>query len=34
MTDADLDPKADEIVPDGGDRLSELISQNYRVVHF
>ena len=31
---ADLDPKPDEIVPDGGDRLSGLISQNYRVIHF
>ena len=31
---ADLDPKPDEIVPDGGIRLSGLISQNYRIIHF
>jgi hypothetical protein len=31
---AELDPKPDEIVPDGGDRLAGLISQNYRVIHF
>lgn len=34
MTAADLDPKPDEIVPDGGDRLAELISQHYEVIHF
>jgi hypothetical protein len=34
MTAADLDPKSDEIVPDGGDRLSDLISQHYEIVHF
>jgi predicted peroxiredoxin len=31
---ADLDPRPDEIVPDGGIRLSGLISQNYRIIHF
>ena len=34
MTVADLDPKPDEIVPDGGDRLAELISQHYEIIHF
>jgi hypothetical protein len=34
MTAADLDPKPDEIVPDGGDRLSDLISQHYEIIHF
>jgi hypothetical protein len=34
MTAADLDPKPDEIVPDGGVRLAELISQHYEVIHF
>ncbi len=34
ITAADLDPKPDEIVPDGGDRLSDLISQHYEVIHF
>ena len=34
MTAADLDPKPDEIIPDGGDRLAELISQHYEVIHF
>jgi hypothetical protein len=34
ITAADLDPKPDEIVPDGGDRLSELISQHYEIIHF
>jgi hypothetical protein len=31
---ADLDPSPDEIVPDGGDRLSDLISQHYEIIHF
>jgi hypothetical protein len=31
---ADLDPKPDEIVSDGGDRLAELILQHYEVIHF
>jgi len=31
---ADLDPRPDEIVADGGIRLSGLISQNYRIIHF
>jgi|WetSurMetagenome_2_1015567.scaffolds.fasta_scaffold343443_1 hypothetical protein len=29
-----LDPRPDEIVPDGGVRLSDLISKNYRIIHF
>ena len=31
---ADLDPKPDEIVPDGGGRLSDLISQHFEIIHF
>jgi hypothetical protein len=34
MKAADLDPQPDEIVPDGGARLSGLIAQNYKVIHF
>jgi hypothetical protein len=34
MAAADLEPKPDEVVPDGGSRLADLISQHYEVIHF
>ncbi len=34
LTAADLDPKPDEIVPNGAVKIANLIGQHYEVIHF
>ncbi len=34
MAKTELDPTPDEVIPDGGARLAQLISQHYEIIHF